>query len=568
MPDPTGPTGQPNPFTQQQSVSINTSSAEQALAGFQKMMDGMIKNFGVNWEKASHDGMKAQEKFWGYIGDKASERNIALKRYSKEAIAGIEAETRAKIAGFEEEERVGKRTKESLNRATQSANDEARRSSERVIAESDRKAKQAGGFGGLVRGARDALVNVGGPIGSAVGGIGTLLANPAVAIPAAILGAVMEMLNTRAAFTATGAQLSGAGMRLGAGAGAGLNFATSLFGGPLGGLGQALSADQQRSISGMMTGSRTMIDQARGAGGFGAVRGNLGLFANILPDASKEMEIFTDATKSLGMSQKDITDTFVSSRVNAERLKITQLDAIKVQMDMAKALRNITNDGTVASNLLSNISGYLNAIGASEAEKIRIGGAVGQAGANLSLPQIAGMFAFTHGGKLPGPEAIFGEGGLLKHGGVFNLMGGFLQKVGSQFQDPTQRMFAANQLQQQFLPGLRMQDIPKFFELTNAMMTGKMSGKDFEKEFRSLEGKTPQIAMAEGIQTLIQIVDPIKRIENVFSNFWVMVDDKINKVLEKFNVSPVKWAGNAADWIKMHVGKKVDGSHPNRTGSW
>lgn len=567
MPDPTGPTGQPNPFTQQQGMSINTSSAEQALASFQKLMDGMIKNFGVNWEKASHDGMKAQEKFWSYIGDKASERNIALKRYSKEAIAGIEAETRAKIAGFEEEERVGKRTKESLRRETQAAHDSARQANERVEAETKRKEKQSQGFGGIVRGARDALINVGGPIGSTVAGIGTLIANPAVAIPAAIFGAALEMLNTRAAFTGTGAQLAGSGLRLGAGAGAGLNFATSLFGGPLGGLGQALSADQQRAIIGQMTGSRTMIDQAAG-GGFGAIRGNLGLFANILPDASKEMEIFTDATKSLGMSQRDITDTFVSSRVNAERLKITQLDAIKVQMDMAKALRNITNDGTVASNLLDNISGYLNAIGASEAEKIRIGGAIGTAGANLSLPQLAGMFAFTHGGRIPGPEAIFGDNGILKHGGVFNLMGGFLQKVGGQFQDPTQRMFAANQLQQQFLPGLRMQDIPKFFELTNAMMQGNMSGKNFEKEFRQLEGKTPQIAMAEGISTLVQIVDPIKRLENVFTNFWTMVDDKINKVLEKFNVSPVKWAGNISDWVKMHVGKKVDGSHPGRSGSW
>jgi hypothetical protein len=555
-------------------VSVNTQPAERAFADLQKVLDGLMKNFGVNWEKASHDGMAAQERFWRYMGDKHKENEVALKRYSSEAIKGIEAERDASIAALKEK----KMATEEFERAKTKIITDSARNSQRITEETARKEKQATGFGGLVRGARDALVNVGGPVGSTVAGIGTLLANPAVAIPAAIIGAAMEMLNTKAAFTSTGAQLAGAGLRLGAGAGAGLNFATNLFNGgsafgPFGSLGQALSAEQQRAIIGQMAGSRTMIDQARGAGGFGAIRGNLGLFANVLPDASKEMELFTDATKSLGMSQKDITETFVSSRVNAERLKITQLDAIKTQMDMQKALRNITNDGAVAASVLSNITDYLDSIGASETEKQRIGAAVGQAGANLSLPQIAGMFAFTHGGKIPGPTELFGEGGMLgnKGGGVFGLMGSFLTQVGSQFKDPTQRMFAANQLQQQFLPGLRLQDIPHFFQLTQDMMGGKISGAEFGKQFQALEGKTPQVAMAEGINTLVQIVDPIKRLENVFSNFWTMVDDKINKIFESLGkANPLNVFKGIPKWVDKNIMHKPDGSHPTNgsSGSW
>jgi len=422
-----------------------------------------------------------------------------------------------------------------------------------------------GGLGGFLRNtAADFGGKIGGPIGSTISSAGALLTNPYA------LGAmaILEMFNTRAAFASTGGQLANAGMRLGSSTGAGLDFTTSLFGqNAFGKLGQALSQGEQRAIVAQMAQSRTMVDEARAPGGFGRVRNNLGLFANILPDASKEMELFTDATKNLGTSQRGLTDMFVSSRVNADRLKITQLDAIKTQMDMAKALRNLTNDGAVASSMLYNISGYLTAIGASEAEKQRIGVSVAQAGANLSLPQIAGMFAFTHNGKIPGPEDLFGEGKMLGNNGTgpFELMGSFLTKVGDQFKNnPTQRMFAANQLQQEFLPGLRLQDLPHFFELTQDMMNGKISSKTFAKEFQGLEGKTPQAAMADGIQMLVQIVDPIKRLENVFSNFWTMVDERINKIFQSLGKSSIMhMLGFGSHGSNKNITvEKPDASHP------
>jgi len=529
-----GPNGKPIQQNTSADVSINTTSAKVAFADLQRVIEKSAKSFGVAFDASTAEVSKPLERLYSLIGDKENVRRSQITRYKNEAIAAIDAETKAKIASIEEAARAGKMAHDQAEREKTALTSKSNAERESIEKKTAKTLAQDTGPGGWIRGKTATIgATVGGPMGGMISGAGEMLTNPYA------LGAMalFEMFKTKAAFTSTGAQLAGAGFKLGSGAGVGLNFDQKLFGAnPFGRLNQALSQGEQQAIIGQMSGSRTMIGQTQQAGGFEAIRNNLGLFANILPDAAKDMELMTDATKNLGMSQQDITATFASSRVNAERLKITQLDAIKAQMDMAKALRNITNDGTVAASTLYNISGYLNSIaGNNEAEKVRIGGAIVQGGANLTLPQIAGMFAFTHGGKIPGPGDLFGEGGMLgnKGTGVFGLMGSFLTKVGNQFKDPTQRMFAANQLQQQYLPGLRLQDTPKFFELTQQMMSGNISSKEFGKQFQALESKTPQVAMAEGIKTLSEIVDPIKRLENVFTNFWSFVDDRINLILSK-----------------------------------
>jgi hypothetical protein len=539
-----GPSGQPlppsNPLLSQQgagsTASVNTTQAQKAFAELQRVLDNIMRSFSGNWDKMTTDRLKAEERFYRAVGDKTKEREAALQRYKKEALDAIEAEKDATLAKLTAEnvatEELERKKTDIRRKAEQDRANIEKETAKRLAQDKSVFGRIGGGIGAFGG-------QIGGPIGGLITGVGNLVANPAEIIPAAIIGSLLEMGNTAAAFNRTGSQLAGAGFRLGTGGAAGMSFATGLFGGPFGRLGQALSQDQQREIIGMMAGSRTMIDQARAGGGFGAIRGNLGLFANILPDATKEMELFTDATKSLGMSQRDITNTFVSSRVNAERLKITQLDAINVQIEMQKALRNITNDGAVAANVLSNITDYLKGIGASEAEKARIGLAIGQAGASLSLSSIAGMSAFIHGGRIPGPNELFGPGGMLgnRGTGTFGLLGSFLTQIGNQFHDPTQRMFAADQLRQQFIPGLRLQDTQTFFNLANAMMQGGTAAHmaALTKQFGVLEHKNPQVAMAEGIDRLSTIVEPLRRLENVFTNFWTMLDHRINMLIEAIN---------------------------------
>ena len=566
-------------------LTIDTSSSQKAFEDLEKLFKQMMKSMGADWDNLTNESLKHQERLFRAIGDKQNEHKAMVTRLKNEALSAIEEEKSKKLAALDAQMKAAEGNAAKLKQLeTEKAAFVTKSEAEKKnIEDKSRKnlAKDTG-LGGLIRGATSAAgAAVGGPIGSMISSAGSLMANPYA------LGAmaIFEMFKTKAAFTSTGAQLAGAGFGLGSGAGVGLNFAQNLFGAnPLGRLNQAMSQDEQRAIIGQMAGSRTMIDQTKATGGFDSVRNNLGLFANILPDAAKDMEIMTDATKNLGMSQKDITNTFIASRVNAEHLKITQLDAIKTQMDMAKALRNITNDGTVAASLLYNISGALNNMGMSETEKQRVGLSIAQSGANLSLSTIAGMSAFVNGGKIPTPEAMFGTGaygvsgsktGILPN--VFGLMGQFMTKVGGQFKDPTQRMFAADALRQQFMPGLRLQDIPQFFKIATAMQQPGANMGDLTKQFEALEKKTPQTAMAEGIKTLSEIVDPIKRIENVFTNFWTFLDDRINKIMQA--LPGAKWSGmahTAGQWVDKNILHRPDhtgnptsaGRYRDAKGNW
>ena len=538
MADPVNPTGQPNPFQSpsqgiSSNVSLSTGSAEETMVHLQKVIENCAKSFGVAFTAATKDTLKGQENFYKYIGDKENERRIALERYKRAAIDSIDEETKAKIKSYEQE----KHSQEEVNRYSGSLTKKAAEDKLHIGRETDKQLARSTGIGGVIRGVTSSLGGqIGGPVGGLISGAGNLLTNPY----ALAIGAILEMFNTKAAFTKTGAQLAGAGLGLGGGpAGTGLHFATSLFNqsmfGPAGDFGQALSAEQQRGIIGTMAGSRTMIGQATG-GGFGAIAGNLGLFANILPDASKEMELFTAATKDLGMSQKDISRTFMTTKVSADRLGITQLDAISAQMEMQKALRNITNDGTVAANVLYNVGSFFHDIGKSETETKRMTLGIGAAGANLPLSQIAGMFAFTQG-KMPTEGALFGPGGMLgKDGsGVFGLMGSYLSKVGGQFKDPMQRIYAADSLNRQLGLGIQTQDLPKFFELSNRLMTGGIDQEDYAKKVAELSKHGRELTVT-GMDTLANIVDPINRLENVFTNFWTMLDDRINQIISKIPI--------------------------------
>jgi hypothetical protein len=82
-------------------------------------------------------------------------------------------------------------------------------------------------------------------------------------------------------------------------------------------------------------------------------------------------------------------------------------------------------------------------------------------------------------------------------------------------------------------------------------------GIDYGKEFEKLEKKNPQIAMAEGINTLVQIVAPIVRLENVFTNFWPMIDERINKLFDHFGIDTIKGLPKKMmDWVDMNIKHK------------
>jgi hypothetical protein len=503
------------------------------MADLQTVLDKAAKSFGISFNAATKDTLAGQERFYKYIGDKENERRVALERYKRAAIDSVNEETKYALASYEEKAKASRRSQEDINKGKIDLAKKADDQIKSIERESEAKGKGPGIFGRTLEGARNIGSRLGGPIGGLVSGVANLIAEPEVAIPAAIMGAILEIANKRAAFTKTGLQLAGAGLgRAGEGAGAaqaiGSGFDLRLFSG----LNGALSAEEQRAIIGGMAGSRTMIGQAGAAGGMDALRGNLGLFANILPDASKEMELFTDATKSLGMSQKDISKTFFQTQKSSKDLGITQLDAIATQIEMQKALRNITNDGTVAASVLDNVGSFFHEIGKSETETQRMTLGVAQAGSNLSLSKIAGMLSFTRGlGPTSGgmEQAIFGNngvGGMLgkQGGGVFGLMGEFFSKVGGQAKNPMERLFMAESLNKDFGLGIQTQDLPKFFQLSERLRAGGMSQKDYAAQVQELS-KAGRTMTIEGMKDLASIVTPIQLMENYFKNFWTNFDD-------------------------------------------
>jgi hypothetical protein len=523
-----GPSGQPlppNPLLSQKSdIPVNTGSAQKAFADLQRVLDNLIKSFAGNWEKVTSDRLKAEERFYRAIGDKDKERKVMLQRYRDEAIAAIKAETDASLDGLKAKNlATGEFERQNTEITRKAAEDRAR-----IESETMKQMRRGAGLHGVVERVTAFAGGIGGPVGSTVAGFGNLITNPWTAIPAAMIAGVLGALEQKAAYARTGVALGGAGLGFGI---SGERFTDRLFAGISK---DALSPEQQRQLVGTMAGSRGLAGQAETTAGIAGFRSNLGLLANIIPDVGKNTEFLTAATKAFGAEQSNL---ITSSYVNASRMKITNTDALQTQFEMQKALRNITNDGTVAASVLFNITDYLKDIGASEDEKNRIGLAVGQAGANLTLPQIAGMFAFTHGGRIPGPEDLFGAGGPLgnKGTGTFQLMGEFLTKVGSQFQDPTQRMFAAGQLQTQFMPGLRLQDIPKFFDIANSLMSKNMTPGQAAEEFKKMEGRTPQVAAAEGINKLVTILGPETRISNELKNFSKNLFDAINRLIDAIN---------------------------------
>ena len=567
MADLLGPDGQPlkNPFFAQQSqgqqdISVNIKPAVQAFSDLQNILDNLSKNFGVTFQRATAENLKAQENFYKYIGDRESERRVGVERLKRAAIDSVNEELKAQLASYEAQARAAKMSQEQINKGKI---DLASKTSQQIMNIEREAAKKAspGFIGRAMESAHGIGGQIGGPIGGVISSITNLASAPQLAIPAAIIGAIIGIMDKRAAFTKTGLALSQAGL-----GGIGSNAAQDLGAGindkMFVGLSRALSADQERSILEGMAGSNTLTRQAGTDSGINGIRGNLGLFANVLPDATKEMELFTEASKGLGMSQSDIQKVYFQTAKSAKDLKITQLDAITTQLTMQKALRNLTNDGTVAAATLDNVGTFFKEIGKSESERQRFTLGVGNAGANLSLSSMVGMLAFTRGS---GPtssamqSALFGEGGIMgaKGTGPFALMGEFFSKVGGNFKNPMEKIFAADSLNQQFGLGLQTQDLPSFFKLADKLKSGKLSNEQFGASVSELSKQSNALTIA-GMDNLVSIVNPIVQMQNMFTNFWLEAD----KLFTRYFGAPKGMSGPAITSQSLSSQRNMKGHKP------
>jgi hypothetical protein len=543
-----GPNGQPisNPFFSQQNaksdVSVNVRPAIEAFNDLQKVLDGVAKNFGSAFQNTIKNNLKDQEQFYKLVGDKENERRVNVDRLKRAAIDSVNEETKAQIAAFEQRAQAEKASSESISRGKLDLALKATKQISDIEAKAAANAKGPGILGRSLQGVQNVASRIGGPIGGLVSGAANIIAEPEVAIPGAIVAALLEATIQKSKNIKVGLQLAGAGAgplsQTGFGAEA---TAQSLSDRVFGGISiAALGPSERRDLLTGMAQSRTLVGQAGTTAGASGLTGNLGLFANILPDASKEMELFTDATKNLGMSQRDISKTFFQTAKSSKDLQITQLDAISAQLEMQKALRNITNDGTVAANVLDTVGSFFRGIGKSEAETTRMTLGVASAGANLSLEKILGMSTFVNG-KMPTVSDLFGTPavgiGPNNQGTInnpFALMGNFLTKVGGQSKNPLEQIMMANQLNKDMGLGIQLQDLPQFFKMASTL--GKVGGtkaEDFAKQTEEMAKRGKRLSI-EGMEHLSEIVSPIQKMAQWTEEFF----NRLEGVLSKYFGAP------------------------------
>lgn len=531
-----GPTGQPvgsnHPFTSQggqspAAVTVSTTGAQAAL-------DQLLGSFKSNWDKADQDRLKAEENLYRSLGNLSRAHAAQMTRQKDEFISKIKESTNVQIQEFEREVQAGKRTAEDLENfkakkalETQNSIASAERETLRKIADERKKS----GINAIGSGISSVGQKIGGPVGgalSSVGGFVSEIATPGGALLLALSGLVSlalakaerdaQTIRIGASFAQGGSSLSLAGGQV-----------AGMQGRIFGGLGSAISARDQEKLIGVMSASPQLLNEATTSNkGF---LNTVGLFANVMPDATEILKTMTFASHDLGMSNKDLVNTFTSVRVNQHLLNMSFNDTLETQMSMQKSLRNITTDGSVAASVLTNISGFLTKIGASNEEKARFAGAVAGGVANLSLSQIVGMSGFVNGGRLPTHEQLFGMGqNSLVGGGTPALLGGFLSKVGAQAGPggTLQSDLVADQLRQQFLPGLPLRGVSDFFQLTSDLQKGNITPEQYGKKFQEMEGSTPQALMASGITKLANALGPMGELEVFLGNKFKDLIDAIN----------------------------------------
>jgi hypothetical protein len=527
-------------------------------------MDGLLGSFKTNWDKATQERLHAEETFFRSV-DKLSKSNHAnLLRQKDEYISKIKQEASAQLDAYQKEVSEGKRSAEELaSFRTAKAVEvnkkvvEAERDVNRKRTEELKKSgflSQSGQFLGQVGG------HIGGVSGAAISGVGSalgLLANPAFDV-AAIIGlavaAAFKIGEQEAQKVRIGASLASGGFGIGAGGRAAAGIEGGGLFGPL--FGSALSAKDQERLVGTMATSPQLLQ--------GATSSNkdfldtMGLFANVMPDSTEIIKEMVRESNSLGMSFKQMQQTFTSVRVNQHTLNSSFSDTINTQLAMQKSLRNLTNDTGVAASLINNLGTYFDKIKANPEERQRMASGFAAGIANLSLSQIVGMAGFIGGGKLPTHDQLFGGSNPLVGAGTPALLGNFLSKVGAQAgpRGTIQSDLVADQLRQQFLQGSRLQDVGSFFQAVDALKAGKITSAQFGKKFETLEKNTPQGLMAEGIQKLGAVLGPEGQFEKFLSAFFT-------KMIEDLEIIAGKRDGPGVSRVK-HIVSEVTGAHSKK----
>jgi hypothetical protein len=374
-------------------------------------------------------------------------------------------------------------------------------------------------FGGVQQAAGIALPSV----GTALSGFGDLIASTASGVTlfstAIVLAAratvayqerQTELARSAAGLVSAGAIIGTTGMGV-------ENLRTKLFSGVFEKL---LSPTEQRAGVGALAQSPALLGEA--TDNTEKFQKALFMFGNIMPNSTELLEMFSKNSKDLGLNLDELTNVFTVSRLAAMKMShsqkefnINQKDTLEAYLSLTKTFRTFTTDGHAAAATLLGLSSYLKDVTKGPREKREFAEAIGGGIANLKFSQLAGMFAFTHGGELPNEKQMQN---VFRNPGA--LMGGFLQGITSQFgKGSTESMMVKGQLQEQFFPNLPMRLIPKFDELIESLSAPGITDKEAQAKMAQFDNEAAKAEEA-GRKSLTDATTGLATIENKLLNLW------------------------------------------------
>jgi hypothetical protein len=208
------------------------------------------------------------------------------------------------------------------------------------------------------------------------------------------------------------------------------------------------------------------------------------------------------AADDTGMTMEQLTTAFKDTKVASNALKIDHLKQLNTQIQMRAALRGVTTDAGAATEIMNSLVDPLKKIGATgvSAEITRLAMSMAKFAGGMSITKMSGMYAFTHGGRLPTDKDL---DKVMEKNGPVELMTTYFKKLNEL--NPNSDMKYAFAQKAAEANGLQLGDarqVKAFAIYLDNLSKGigtKKSQADLKKEFGY---KDTNEMIAEGLQNL------------------------------------------------------------------
>jgi len=346
------------------------------------------------------------------------------------------------------------------------------------------------------------------------------------------------------------------------------------------------NADVDHFVSTLARAPRA-LKEAEGDGGK-ALTDFVGAMGFVGVSAEDSMGLLVEASNSMNMSQKQLTETMKRSLAITKATGINFKDVMNTMLKMTEALRGVTFNGDEASKVLNATVFPLQQMGMAPEEIDKFAQAMSHFLGQMSPTNAAGLFALTQG-RMPGSTGELEQGASMA-----NTMQAF-QGVLQNFHDPALRTIAAGKLGEQF--GFQGAGTVKGAEaFQNVIDAFGSSSKEGEKAMEKFKKNFPSAGdlQAEGFKSMRDAAGTLQNVEKTlmrmmeqFSQFLFPAMQKTNEWLPKIGETVTRFnslTGGNVDTnkglhdldakrfvdkrMRAHQGPRHEAKEVGHTGVW